>query len=190
MEGNKYPINRHLLRSKSLKIALLLMLMVVISEGRAYAIENLKTRYAVIVYSGREQLEEFTENIYLGSLSYLLRRRSPLTLQDEVSEKFDIVIERVMEILEMFPKKMRITVVFHRDQEGVDAAYRKIYGIPTEFIAFYSPKTRELHLSLDDLNLHVLAHESAHAVIDHYFGVAPPTKIHEVLAQYVEEHID
>ncbi|RMG03667.1 MAG: hypothetical protein D6726_05095 [Nitrospirae bacterium] len=166
------------------------MLLIVISEGRAYATESLKTRYAVIVYSGREQLEEFTENIYLGSFSYLLRRRSPLTLKDEVSEKFDIVIERVMEILEMFPKRMSIKVVLHNDQEGVNAAYRNIYGISTEFIAFYSPKTRELHLSLNDLNLHVLAHESAHAVIDHYFGVAPPTKIHEVLAQYVEEHID
>ena len=35
----------------------------------------------------------------------------------------------------------------------------------------------------------VLAHELAHVVVDLYFGVPPPQKIHELLAQFVETHL-
>ena len=58
-----------------------------------------------------------------------------------------------------------------------------------DFIAFYSPKTKTVYFSLKDLYLKVFAHELAHAVIDHYFEKAPPTKIHEMLAQYVENQL-
>jgi hypothetical protein len=173
----------------AVRICLCLILFWILSAD-LYGAGLLDSRYTTILYTDRNQLEAFTEEVYLGSLSYFLRRRSSITLQQEVADKVDTVVERVMEILEMFPKGMKFKIVFHDNKEEVREAYRKIYGFSPDFIAFYSPKTRTLHLSLEDISLRVLAHETAHAVIDHYFGIAPPSKVHEVLAQYVEENIE
>ena len=35
----------------------------------------------------------------------------------------------------------------------------------------------------------IFEQETAHAIIDFYYGVYTPKKIHEVLAQYVETHL-
>ncbi len=67
--------------------------------------------------------------------------------------------------------------------------YRKKYGKGVDFISFYSPKYKTIFVSVKDIDLGVLAHEIAHAVIDFYYGMATPSKIQEVLAQYVESHL-
>jgi hypothetical protein len=46
-----------------------------------------------------------------------------------------------------------------------------------------------MYLSIRDVKLRVIAHEIGHVVVDHYFDVPPPVKIHEVLAQFAETHI-
>ncbi len=173
----------------ALRISLCVILLLIL-RADLYGAGLIDSRYTTILYTDRKQLEEFTKEVYFGSFSSFLRRRSSITLRQEVADRVDTVVERVMEILEMFPKGMKFKIVFHADKEGVREAYRNIYGLSPDFIAFYSPKTRTLHLSLQDISLRVLAHETAHAVIDHYFGIAPPTRVHEVLAQYVEENIE
>ena len=35
----------------------------------------------------------------------------------------------------------------------------------------------------------VLAHEVAHAIINQYFAVPPPSKVQEILSQYVDKHL-
>jgi predicted metalloprotease len=57
------------------------------------------------------------------------------------------------------------------------------------YLAFYSLSKKTIWISVDDANLHVLAHEIGHAVVDHYFKVRPPYNIHELMAQFVEKHI-
>jgi Zn-dependent peptidase ImmA (M78 family) len=36
----------------------------------------------------------------------------------------------------------------------------------------------------------VIAHELGHAVCDHYFLVIPPEKVREMLASYVDAHLE
>jgi len=63
------------------------------------------------------------------------------------------------------------------------------YGLTVDYVAFYAPRDKVVYVSVDDADLSVLAHELTHVILDHYFGIAPPVKIHEVLAQFVEEHL-
>ena len=67
--------------------------------------------------------------------------------------------------------------------------FRKKYGRDVDYIAFYSPRDKTVYVSVSDVELTVLAHEIGHVIIDFYYGMATPQKIHEVLAQYVEEHL-
>ena len=151
---------------------------------------ELSTRYATIIYIKKNQLQEFNDNVFLGSLSYLTRRKRAVTVEDEVKNKLDTILEKVESTLEVYPSKIRLRVILLDSEDDVRKAYARLYGKSRDFVAFYSPREKTLYLSLRNVTLGLLAHELAHVVIDHYFGISPPVKIHEVLAQYVETHIE
>ena len=43
---------------------------------------------------------------------------------------------------------------------------------------------------MQDVHAGMLAHELAHAIIDHYLTVRPPAQTAEILARYVDSHLD
>lgn len=167
-------------------LACISVLSVVLPAGAA----EIETRFATVVYERDDLLRRFNEEVSLRSLSYLLRNRGSLTMADEVRNKIDVIVERVETILEMFPKTLKFTVVLVASDQEVRKVYKNRYGRHADFIAFYSPREKTVYVSVRDANLHVFAHEIAHVVIDQYFGVSPSVKIHEVLAQFVESHIE
>lgn len=150
---------------------------------------ELKSRFTTVVYENEEQLRRFNKEIYLGSLSYLLRNKKSITVGEEVKNKLDILVERVESILEMFPQEVRFTVMLLSSDKDVRRIYRAKFGKDVKYIAFYSPKDRTIFVSVRDVDTGILAHEIAHVIIDLYYGISTPTKIHEVLAQYVEKHL-
>ena len=158
----------------------------------AQAGPKILSRYARVSYQSEAALRLFNKRIKLGSLSYLLKRRisEELSLQSQVSEKIDIIVERVETILEMRPKDLKVDIVITPDVDTVRALYKQKYHRDVEFLAFYSPLEKAIYVSADDIKSKILAHEVAHAVIDQYFGVAAPVKIHEILADYVTENFE
>jgi hypothetical protein len=172
----------------SLCTALFSVLFLFLSFSSSFAYE-VKTRYAVIAYEAEEHLRKFNKEVSLGSISHLLRNRSGITLADEVSNKLDAIVERVETILDMHPAGLQFRVTLLASDSDVQRTYHQKYGRKTDFIAFYSPREKTVYVSVDDIRLGVLAHELTHVILDHYFGVSPPVKIHEVLAQFVESHL-
>jgi len=150
---------------------------------------ELKSRYATIVYGSDDQLRRFNKEISLGSLSYLLRDKKSVTIDDEARNKLDVLIERVETILSMYPKEVRFTLVLLPSDKEVQSIFRKKYGKDVDYISFYSPRDKAIYVSVKDIDIDVLAHEIAHLIIDLYYGIGTPQRIHEVLAQYVESHL-
>ena len=159
-----------------------------LSAGIAAATE-LKTQYTSIVYEDDALLRDFNHAISLGSLSYLLLGRKILTVDDEIRNKIDVLVERIESVLEMKPVELKFRIELLATDGDVRKIYRAKYGSNSDFIAFYSKRDKTVYLSVDNIRLGILAHEMAHVVIDRYFGVTPPVKVHEVLAQFVEEHL-
>ena len=156
----------------------------------AYGAE-LKTRYATIRYNDSELLRKFNDEIYLGrQLSYQLRQLQAITVADEVGNKLNLVVEKVETVLDMFPPILYFTLVLLPTDDAVQEVYRQKYGKRVDHIAYYSLSEKTIYVSVDDINLRVLAHELGHMVADHYFKVRPPSRIHEVLAQFAETHIN
>ena len=174
----------HLKISKALITGLFIFMSCSLSSGN-----ELKTRYATIVYSSEEQLRTFNKEISLSGLSYLLRSKRSITAEDEIKNKLDVIIERVETILEMFPNEVKFTVSLLSSDDDVQRIYRSRYGKSVDYIAFYSPRDKTVFVSVKDIDTGVLAHEIAHVIIDLFYGIATPAKIHEVLAQYVETHL-
>jgi hypothetical protein len=149
-----------------------------------------KTRYTTVSYERDDLLRKFNRKISLGGLSYLVRNKKNITLEDEIRNKIDAVFEKSESILDMFPKNLQFTIVLLASETDVQGIYRNKYGRKSEFISFYSPGNKTVYLSVNDVRLGVLAHELAHVILDNYFDVPPPVKIHELLSQYVETHIE
>ncbi len=154
--------------------------------------EEVSSGYAKIFCESSETLRLFNKRIKLGFLNSLLRSRieKELSVEGQVSGKVDAIVERVEAVLDMHPKKFRFFLYVLPDADKVRALYKKKYYQEVEFIAFYAPAERAIYIAADKAKSVVLAHEIAHAIIDQFFGVVAPAKIHELLAQYVEENFE
>ncbi len=156
------------------------------SSSLAY---ELKSKYTTISYNSDEQLHKFNKEIRLGRLSYLLKDKNSITYKDEIKNKVDVIVERVESILEMFPPQLNFKIVLLSSEDEVQKIFKEKYGTEVDYIAFYSPKDRTVFVSIEDIDIGILAHEFAHVIIDAYYGIPTPTKLHEILAQYVETHL-
>ena len=174
--------------NSSKKLTGFVFITLLITPGKICAHE-LISRYAVIHYEQPELLKQFNSDISLGALSHLMRYKRTITWEDEVANKVDVIVERVLAVLDMHPAKIAFTIVLLPSVSDVQLAYRRKYNINVDFIAFYAPKDKTAFFSVKNLHIGIVAHELAHMVIDQYYGTATPTKIHELLAQFVETHL-
>jgi hypothetical protein len=163
-----------------------LFIFVLSSRSSGY---ELKTNYITIVYNNEDELRRFGKDIYLGSLSYLLRNRKSVTAEDDLENRLDVIVEKVESILEMYPKEVRFTIKLLPSEDAVHVVYRARYGKSADYIAFYSSIGKIIFVSVKDVDTGILAHEIAHAIIDLYYGISTPSRIHEILAEYVVAHL-
>ena len=161
----------------------ILFLVALLFATNSHALE-FKGRQATVVVAEESLLQRFDERIDTSRLRPGNAGGTHLTMADAVTGKVDILVEKVMSILEMDPKLYGLTVVILPDTESVRQAYRKAQSNDPGYIAFYAPLEDTIYLSVADVTLQVIAHEIAHAIIYHYFRVGPSEKIHELLAQY------
>jgi len=148
---------------------------------------ELKTRLTLLEYQQPEDLRLLNQRLQLGLRPVAPGTRRALTIEDELSNKIDLIYGRVREILEMYPPRRDFRIVLLQSEADVQKEYEQIYGKKVTYIAFFSPKKACVYFAVDKVSLQVFAHELSHVVINNYFKNAPPEKIHEVLAQYVEK---
>lgn len=160
-------------------------------SAREYILEQnkIQTRYTTITYSDLKALRKFNSTLYMGNLTYLLKEKKNETIQDEVKNKIDLIVEKVETVLDMYPPRLRFQIVIHGSTNGVQESYRNLYNREVNYIAFYSPGDNTVFYSANNASLRVVTHEIGHVVVENYFDISPPPKIHEVLAQYAEIHI-
>jgi len=109
--------------------------------------------------------------------------------QDEIAYKLDLIFSKVQELLDMRPAKIHTAVKIYRLKEEVEGVYAEIFWENGTYAAFYTFKLNTLFACEEAISAQVLAHEMAHCIIDHYFGMPPPKKIAELIAQYAELHL-
>lgn len=169
---------------------LLLFSWILAPGGNALAQEQ-KSRYVTLVFSDMEVLQEFNRNLQLnGKLDYAIRQKNVITVADEALAKVDIIIEKVEVVLDMFPDNYHIQLVLLPNASEVAVIYKQKYGKNVNHIAYYSLSEKTIYISANDTRLRVLAHEIGHSVVDYYFlQVRPPYNIHELMAQFAEQHV-
>lgn len=112
-----------------------------------------------------------------GKLSFYIKDTAE-TVHDEVGLKIDAIISRVQEVLDMKHDKLHFKISILDSKKEVFDYYQRLYKQESGFIAFYSVGKNTVFISIEDTQLKVIAHEFGHAVIENYFEVSPPRKIH------------
>lgn len=102
----------------------------------------------------------------------------------------DRLLKRVKEVLDMWPENTGMTLRIYKNREALNEEYYKVFGNRPGYKAFYIFKYDTIYTSEEDISDSVLAHEMGHAVVDHYFSKIPPAKISELMAQYVDLHLE
>lgn len=177
--------------SRKVCVSLVFLLFLHVGTISSALCEELKTRYATVRYDDIALLQKFNDEIYLGrQLSLQLHQQKAFTIQDELQNKLNIIVEKVETVLDMFPAKLYVTMVLLPSSKEVQEIYMQKYGNRVNHVAYYSLSEKTIYLSVSDVNLNVLAHEIGHIVVDHYFPVRAPYKIHELLAQFAEAHVN
>lgn len=166
-----------------------LFLLVIIFFAQICSAFEIKTEYAVIEYKSKKVLKSFNHELYMGRFKYDLRKKNNDTIEDEVKNKIDFIVEKVMKVLKMYLPELKFKIKIHASKKGVRADFKRIYNIKVNYIAFYSPLENQVFYSANNAELRVVTHEIGHVVAENYFEVSPPQNIHEIIAQYAEKHI-
>lgn len=167
--------------------------------------ERLETSHATIEYQNPEDLKAFgkklnyrAQNWFLGLLSNQSKSRK---LSDEIGIKVDGIFERVQELLQMKKDMGKVLVKIYSNKDKLKTAYAGIAGSSVrcyddhcvkEFSsprAWYIYESNTIYINIDDFHQGILAHEMAHAVIDHFLGRRPDRDAAETLAQHVEKNL-
>ena len=129
-----------------------------------------QTQYTSIYYSLDEHVDDFIWRLGGQRLEFV---NDPKL----ASYRIDRLVSRVETILDMWPKGFQIDIYLHGEpfQENPTAHYEHASGA--------------IHVYIDHASDGVVAHEIAHAVIVGYFGTPPPSKMQEILAQYVDKYL-
>lgn len=170
-------------------IYLMLITAVMLCLPGASQAVDLDSRYAKITYADDHDLKKFNKELYMGRLKSRIKKGGGDTIEDEVISKINFIVEKIMGVLDMFPAELKFSIVIQPDERAVQKDFKSIYNIDVGYIAFYSPSRNKVFYSANNANLRVVAHEIGHVVAENYFNISPPQKIHEVLAQFAEQHV-
>jgi hypothetical protein len=147
--------------------------------------------------------EDFTvyyeDGVDLDNVARRLRKkifffgRAPSHNEDDennIGYRLDSLFGRAREILDMYPEMPKIKIKIFSDEDSLYKEYRKLTGSSNGWTrAFYVHFYRTIFTSGETITDSVMAHEMAHAIIDHYYKSIPSPQVSEALASYIDMHI-
>jgi len=151
--------------------------------------------FDIYIYPGVE-IDRASEKIRINFYDELLALKTKYATEDEsekkLAHKLDLILQKVEKILDMYPQRMSLKLKIYPDQKQLDRAYYEIFNQANtpQRISFYIHKYETIYTHQEAVRQGVLAHELTHAVADHYFLILPSETVNEVLAQYVEMHLE
>jgi hypothetical protein len=156
--------------------------------------QRIETKHTIIQYQTLEDLKDFDSNIDYSpegfSFGNLFSAGDSDNPAGSLTKKLDSLYERVQQILDMrgILKKVRINI--YPNRTSLHEAYLSITGQECRVRAWYMFEVNTIYINKDDVDEGIIAHEMAHSIIDHYFSVRPPSATAEILATYVDLHLE
>jgi len=182
--------------SKSLKASLAAALLVASGWALSFAFDDgfpgarrlESTHFIIYIYPDvntstlAKQLNIGPSDKFLAGEPLKERSAPPNGLGDAL----DALYAEVSNMLDMRLYTYKVNLKVCRDLKQVRSVYTGLFGGNLDTSSFYSYELNTIYITEENLRACIIGHELAHAIISHYFVVAPPSKIHEILSMYVE----
>lgn len=153
----------------------------------------LETKHTILRFLKAEDLDALNSSIDFKKTSWgfrqLFSEKTPDSIHGEIILKIDSLYARVQEILDMRKKSLKVFINLYSNREDLDQVYYRLYQSKNNIRAWYVFDHNTIYINADDVHEGILAHEMAHAIIDHFLLVRPPAASAEILARYVDAHI-
>jgi len=153
--------------------------------------ETIETKYFTVSLCDGCNPSSFAQKINATGLFRLdALSKNDSDIRSVIKDGIDSLFLEVCDALDIGLKSYRGRIVVYPDIVEVNKA---ISGdsqiIEANLPSVYIPSYNTIYISFNDATAGMLAHEMAHAVISTFFVVAPPPKVQEILAGYVEYSI-
>lgn len=164
-----------------------------VPDARAVQWKVLKTRYLDIHFQSQVDLDRFDIRIspvkHLPQFTDFVPDGSIKGGHGQLADKVDGLVEKVQLILDM-RKPIRINIRIYPGEKALQDAYFSIFKKQRKMRAWYIFERNTIYLNVEDVFSGMLAHEIAHAIIDHFLAARPPRATAEILARYVDAHLN
>ena len=158
------------------------------------------TDYYTVYYDSEIPLKSISKKLYIpnGILrKYNSQNVSKRDVEEHLKVKLDSIFQRTQAILTMYPKGINLQLKIYKSTDELKEKYKDMYKCAFKnrkgesyVISFYRNQDNTIYISYKDLRTAILAHETAHCIIAHYFLTPPPVKAQEILAVYVDQHFN
>ncbi|MFA6281836.1 MAG: hypothetical protein WCY05_04990 [Candidatus Omnitrophota bacterium] len=150
--------------------------------------ETVETKYFTVLLCPDCSAAEFAKKINSeSSIRFETYREPGPDIKSIIEADVDALYLEVGDVLDMQLDSYHGKINVHPDNITVSKiAFGDVQIIESPLPSIYVPSQNTIHVSLKDVSAGMLAHEMAHALISNYFVVAPPPKVQEILAGYVE----
>lgn len=161
-------------------------------EGNSYSWTTIRSSYFTIYLESDVSLKRVlsrinTRGFYIG----VSRRVDSLAGPEErIAHRMDLLLERVEKVLDTYPDIANIKVKIFKNRKDLQDEFYSITMRRDPVHSFYVYRYNTIYTSEADINDSVIAHEMGHAVVDHHFQSVPSEKVGEMLATYVDLHLD
>ncbi len=110
-------------------------------------------------------------------------------IEKRIIARLESILLRTKQVLTMYPN-VELKIKVFRNREELSQEYLRLLGTLQRYKSFYIHGFETIYSSMQDISDSEIAHEMAHAIIDSYFRVIPPEKTAELLATYVDSHLE
>lgn len=152
---------------------------------------SIESNFFVIYYHPAANLKRIERELNRRPIYFdQAARYGETTVSQEICYRLDKLFNRVKEILNMYPKIQKVSIKIFKNRSELNEEYLKIFGKQGDLSSFYIDKYNTIYTSESDITDSVMIHEMAHVIVDSYFSVIPPESVGEILASYVDVHLE
>jgi len=144
---------------------------------------RLETSFGPILYETDEQIVEYGRSIR-PLLSPAYRSEPPLEV---IASRHEYLFETVCDKLDIKLNDVKTIVRIVTSLNELRDEYKRL--VPDgdmSLTAFYSHADKTIWYAQESLSRELVLHETAHAVLDHYFIRPIPAKVDEIIAETLE----